>query len=154
MTPSSSHYKLLILRCIDQNPCLLLVTSWCGNVVPIEFRRPEQCAGPSARTNLRYCFVVVSILLLIDVCKTSRQVSSARNRYSLASCIKVDAVHIVGRWEMSDFLARLRVHGNHFRRRVGSNKHPGRVFIERSIAGWSLVTAQVETTCRLLVSMT
>src|SRR5712692_11315360 len=47
------------------------------------------------------------------------------------------AERTLSRWEMSDFLTRLRVHGNHFSRRMGSNEQPRAGLVKRSI-DWML----------------
>src|ERR1700680_1527687 len=120
-TSRSAPAKLLsILRCINQNRCLFLVGCWSSDVIAIELRRPEGCAGPSPRRDFANNLVVVSVLLLIDIRETSRQVPSSRDVHPLSERVKVDAVHTPSRGEMSDFLTRLGVHGNHFRGSMGS----------------------------------
>src|SRR5205807_665328 len=86
--------------------------------------RPERCARTAPSRNLPNGLVAVSTLLLIDICETSRQTPSSRDVYPLAKRVEVNTVHALRSWEVSDFLARLRVHDDHFSRSMSSNKQP------------------------------
>src|SRR5438093_1335674 len=81
--------------------------------------------------------VMVSILLVIDINKAGRQLSSPRDVYTLPRRIKIDAVHPVRGWKVSDFLARLGVHDNHFGRSAGADGQARGRLVEGSVA-WAL----------------
>src|SRR5207249_205472 len=126
-----------ILGCVYQNRRNCSFIRWSSDVIAIEFGQPERGASTSPRCHTPHVLVMVSILLVIDINKAGRQLSSPRDVYTLPRRIKIDAVHPVRGWKVSDFLARLGVHDNHFGRSAGADEQARGRLVEGSVA-WAL----------------
>src|SRR5438128_2498188 len=84
-----------ILGCVYQNRRNCSFIRWSSDVIAIEFGQPERGASTSPRCHTPHVLVMVSILLVIDINKAGRQLSSPRDVYTLPRRIKIDAVHPV-----------------------------------------------------------
>ena len=89
--------------------------------------------------NLACDLVVVTMLLLVYIDETHRQISAARNVYTLEQRIEINAVHAASRWKMREFLARPGVHDNHFGRHASSDEQSRCRLVKCRIA-WPLAT--------------
>src|SRR5215469_12423826 len=119
---------------VYQNRRRLLVVRGSRYIVPIKLWRPEGCSCTFTRRNLTYAVVMVCILLLVHMREAGWQLSSSRNVDALVSAVEIDSIHALFGCQVSHFLARLRIHDNHFRRRACADEQTRCGFFEGSIS--------------------
>src|SRR5271170_6784244 len=127
----------LRLRLVNQNCGAFSVVCRCSHIIPIQFRRPEGRPCPRPGRQLRDFGVMVRISLLVHINRAHIESAPPRNINTVASRVKINAVHSVHGRKRSYFLPSLGIYRDHFRRSVRPDKQPVVEFIKRRVA-WPL----------------
>src|ERR1700736_1336092 len=112
------------LRFEYKNCGLFVIVSWSGNIVPIQFRRPEGCTGTRPGRDFSDLFVMIWAFLLIGEYVSQIKSSSAGNVHTLTHGVEIDAVLALTRRVIGILFACNRVHGDHFWRLARAYEQP------------------------------